>query len=84
MATRSRVEQQPYHLLPLSSQVFHILIALASGDQYGYAIMQDVANRTVGKLRLSPGTLYGTRGVGADGKLIGPSEGLWFGAPKRT
>ena len=47
-------------MLPLSSQVFHILVALASGDQHGYAIMQDVADRTGGELRLSPGTLYGS------------------------
>ena len=47
-------------LLPLSPQVFHILVALAGGDQHGYAIMQDVATRSGGKLRLSPGTLYGS------------------------
>jgi DNA-binding PadR family transcriptional regulator len=40
--------------------VFHILVALASEDQHGYAIMQDVARRTGGDLRLSPGTLYGS------------------------
>jgi DNA-binding PadR family transcriptional regulator len=44
----------------MSPQVFHILLALAPGDQHGYAIMQDVAERTNGKLRLSPGTLYGS------------------------
>lgn len=44
---------------PLSAQVFHILIALAGGDQHGYAIMQDVASRSGGRIRLSPGTLYG-------------------------
>jgi DNA-binding PadR family transcriptional regulator len=44
---------------PLSAQVFHILIALAGGDQHGYAIMQDVAARSGGRIRLSPGTLYG-------------------------
>lgn len=47
-------------LLPLPSAVFHILIALAEGDRHGYAIMQDAAERTGGKLRLSPGTLYGS------------------------
>jgi DNA-binding PadR family transcriptional regulator len=47
-------------MLPLSPQVFHILVALAGGDQHGYAIMQDVAERSGGKLRLSPGTLYGS------------------------
>jgi DNA-binding PadR family transcriptional regulator len=44
----------------LSPQVFHILVSLAERDQHGYAIMQDVAARTGGKLRLSPGTLYGS------------------------
>jgi DNA-binding PadR family transcriptional regulator len=41
-------------LLPLSPQVFHILVALAERDQHGYGIMQDVA------ARLSAGTLYGS------------------------
>jgi DNA-binding PadR family transcriptional regulator len=44
----------------LSPQAFHILIALADRDQHGYGIMQDVATRTGGKLRLSAGTLYGS------------------------
>jgi DNA-binding PadR family transcriptional regulator len=44
----------------MSPQVFHILLALTAGDQHGYAIMQDVGTRTDGKLRLSPGTLYGS------------------------
>jgi len=57
--TSSR-DPQPADLLPLSPQVFHILIALAAGDQHGYAIMQEVAARSAGKLRLSPGTLYGS------------------------
>ncbi|MDQ2841376.1 MAG: PadR family transcriptional regulator [Acidobacteriota bacterium] len=45
---------------PLSPQVFHILVALADRDQHGYGIMQDVSERTGGKLRLSAGTLYGS------------------------
>jgi DNA-binding PadR family transcriptional regulator len=44
----------------MTSQAFHILIALADRDLHGYAIMQDVSVRTNGKLRLSPGTLYGS------------------------
>lgn len=43
----------------LSSQSFHILVALSERDQHGYGIMQDVAERTAGRLRLSAGTLYG-------------------------
>jgi DNA-binding PadR family transcriptional regulator len=45
-------------LLPLPIAVFHILIALADRDRHGYSIMQDVAARTDGKVRLSAGTLY--------------------------
>ena len=44
---------------PLTSQAFHVLIALAARDQHGYGIMQDVASRTEGKIRLGAGTLYG-------------------------
>ena len=47
-------------LLPLPAPFFQILVALAAGDAHGYAIMQDVEERTGGKLRLSPGTLYGS------------------------
>jgi len=54
------LDPDPADLLPLSPQVFHILAALAGGDQHGYGIMQEVASRTAGKLRLSPGTLYGS------------------------
>src|SRR3954451_20828127 len=44
--------------LPLPTAVFHILVALADRDRHGYSIMQDVASRTDGKVRLSAGTLY--------------------------
>ncbi len=40
--------------------VLHILVALADGERHGYAIMQDVAARTDGAVRLGPGTLYGS------------------------
>jgi DNA-binding PadR family transcriptional regulator len=45
-------------LLPLPPVTFHILVALAEEDRHGYAIMQDVALRTGGDIRLSAGTLY--------------------------
>jgi DNA-binding PadR family transcriptional regulator len=40
--------------------MFQILVALADHDRHGYAIMQDVAERTDGRMKLSPGTLYGS------------------------
>ena len=51
---------QPENLLPLPVAMFQILVAVADQDRHGYAIMQDVAARTNGALRLSPGTLYGS------------------------
>jgi DNA-binding PadR family transcriptional regulator len=45
-------------LLPLPPATFHILVALADEDRHGYAIMQDVAARTGGELKLSAGSLY--------------------------
>src|SRR5919108_6147209 len=47
-------------LLPLPVATFHILAAAPDKDRHGYAIMQDVAARTNGALKLSPGTLYGS------------------------
>jgi DNA-binding PadR family transcriptional regulator len=46
--------------LPLPPAVLHILIALGEGEKHGYAVMQEVAERTDGKVRMSPGTLYGS------------------------
>ena len=45
-------------MLPLLPATFHILVALADEDRHGYAIIQDVAARTDGSIRLSAGTLY--------------------------
>ena len=45
-------------LLPLPPVTFHILLALADQDRHGYAIIQEVEERTGGALRLSAGTLY--------------------------
>lgn len=48
----------PAALLPLPPVTFHILLALAGEDRHGYAIIQDVAMRTAGEVKLSAGTLY--------------------------
>jgi DNA-binding PadR family transcriptional regulator len=49
---------KPEDLLPLPPATFHILMAVADEDRHGYAIIQDVAARTGGELKLSAGTLY--------------------------
>ena len=46
-------------LLPLKPKVLHILLALADAPRHGYSIMQEVAERTDGQVRLWPAALYG-------------------------
>jgi len=46
--------------LPLKTTWFHIMLSLAGEDQHGYGIMQEVLDRTGGKVRLWPATLYGS------------------------
>jgi DNA-binding PadR family transcriptional regulator len=60
--------------LPLKPHWFHILLSLASGEQHGYGIMQDVLNRTTGKVRLWPATLYGTIKRLIEAELIEESD----------
>ncbi len=45
-------------LLPLPPTSFHVLLSLAEEDRHGYAIIQDIAGRTNGEIKLSAGTLY--------------------------
>lgn len=49
---------EPSDFLPLPLATFHILLAVAEDDRHGYGIIQDVAARTDGALKLSAGTLY--------------------------
>ena len=58
MAPRRLPDEDIDSFLPLPTAVFHVLVALADRDRHGYSIMQDVAARTDGKVRLSAGTLY--------------------------
>ena len=47
-------------LLPLKPKTLHILLALADGPRHGYSIMQEVAARTDGRVRVWPAEMYGT------------------------
>ena len=48
----------PKDFLPLSPHQFHILLALTDRERHGYAVIQDIEQRTDGALRLGTGTLY--------------------------
>ena len=45
--------------LPLTEATFFILLSIADEPKHGYAIMQDVAGLSDGRVNLSTGTLYG-------------------------
>lgn len=60
--------------LPLKTNWFHILLSLATGEQHGYGIMQEVLDRSDGKIHLWPATLYGTLARLIDAGLIEESE----------
>ena len=51
--------RSPVDLLPLPVAHLHILLALATGDKHGYAIMREVEVLTDGAVTMGPGTLYG-------------------------
>jgi DNA-binding PadR family transcriptional regulator len=65
--------------LPLKPHWFHVLLSLAGGEQHGYGIMQEVLDRTEGKVRLWPATLYGTLKRLMEDKLVEET-----GAPSRA
>jgi len=68
------VERKPEDLLPLTPAVFHILLALSDGERHGYAIMMDVAAYTNDRIKMGPGTLYGTIKRLMEAELIEESD----------
>src|SRR5215470_678281 len=66
--------QKADRFIPLKSQWFHILLSLAGGEQHGYGIMQEVLERTRGKVRLWPATLYGSIKRLMEAELIEESD----------
>jgi len=55
---------------PLPSAAFNILLALAGEELHGYAIMRQVEQQTCGRVRLGPGTLYGSLRTLLEASLI--------------
>lgn len=45
---------------PLTPAVFYILLSLSIKEKHGYEIMKEVQDTSRGKIKLGPGTLYGT------------------------
>jgi DNA-binding PadR family transcriptional regulator len=54
----ARLQQDPAAAVPLTHVAYYVLLALATENRHGYAIIKDVAERTRGRVELEAGTLY--------------------------
>lgn len=50
---------RPRDHLPLSVPVYQILLSLADRELHGYAMIQEIRERSGGEVDLTPSTLYG-------------------------
>lgn len=62
------------NIQPLTPAVFHILLALSSGERHGYGIMKQVEVDSQGKVTMGPGTLYGSLKRMLDAGLVKESD----------
>ena len=59
---------------PLTPAVLHILLVLSTEQRHGYGIMKQVERESQGKVRMGPGTLYGSLGRMMAAGLIRESD----------
>jgi len=59
---------------PLTPAVLHILLALSARERHGYGIMKQVEADSQGKVKMGPGTLYGSLGRMLKAGLICESD----------
>ena len=79
-------ERHPNTQIPLKQSIYYILLALGDGEMHGYGIMQSLSEKTRGRARILPGTLYASLARMVDEGLVeerDPPEGDSSGGPKR-
>ena len=59
---------------PLTPAVLHILLALSTQERHGYGIMKQAELDSRGKVKMGPGTLYGSLSRMIDAGLIRESD----------
>lgn len=59
---------------PLTPAVLHILLALSTEERHGYGIMKQVERESSGKVKMGPGTLYGSINRMMEAGLLRESE----------
>jgi len=70
-----RANIKPGDFGSLTAMEFEILLSLAAGDLHGYAIIQDIGERSGGLLTARPGTLYRAISRLLDAGLIAEVDG---------
>lgn len=65
---------RPRDHLPLSVPVYQILLSLADRELHGYAMIQEIRERSGGEVDLTPSTLYGAVKRLEDDGLIEEAE----------
>jgi DNA-binding PadR family transcriptional regulator len=61
-------------MTPLTPAVLHILMALDGEDRHGYAIMKQVEADSNARVKMGPGTLYGSLKRMLDAGLVRESD----------
>jgi DNA-binding PadR family transcriptional regulator len=61
-------------MAPLTPAVLHILVALSHGERHGYSIMKQVESDSAGRVKMGPGTLYGSLKRMSESGLLRESE----------
>ena len=59
---------------PLTPAVLYILLALSTEERHGYGIMKQVQSEAQGKVKMGPGTLYGSLNRMMESGLVRESE----------
>jgi DNA-binding PadR family transcriptional regulator len=59
---------------PLTPAVLHILLALSTRERHGYGIMKQVQADSQGKVKMGPGTLYGSMRRMTEAGLVRESD----------
>ena len=83
---RKKETRSPSDLLPLNQTAFRTLLVLGDGQMHGYGVMQALAEKTGGRERILPGTLYASIARMVQERLleeIDSSEPDASGGPKR-
>ncbi len=78
--------RDPESFIPLKHSHYRVLLALATGELHGYAIMNSLATMTDGQEKLLPGTLYAALGRMVEDGLVeerDPPADETSGGPKR-